>query len=55
LEDVSFEKNYERTKKSGNGKSWTTIFEVYGEEEMIYDPPLATTDKLKNIEVVLEF
>lgn len=42
-------------KKNRGNESWITIFEIYDEEKMIYDPPLATTDKLKNIEVVLEF
>lgn len=42
-------------RKNSSGEEWTTIFEVYDEDKMIYDPPLSATAKLKSIEVVLEF
>ena len=42
-------------RKRSQGESWTTIFEVYGEGRMIYDPPLPAKEKLKDIEMVLEF
>lgn len=34
---------------------WTTVFEVYGEGNMIYYPPLHAKEKLKDIEILLEF
>lgn len=42
-------------RRNSRGKLWTTIYEVYGEGKVIYDPPLSATDQLKNIEVVLDF
>lgn len=42
-------------RKRHQSESWTMIFEIYGEGGMIYDPPLGLAEKLKEIEILLEF